>query len=215
MSIFQANDMSGFVFARKHLLVFQETSLSINTNTIEKEAFEMKTIWNKGLAEIYASKTRFGRVALCGDIHNVQFSQWTKTLDKNIPEFNSTDKRALKTPELHIIKSEIITTLANQGWEGSVEFRRIARKYIRKAKQANVDVLFFVDPILGTFQAKKVLQHIAGQQIKVVTSDDFYVPEPLKKITLKTTIENKEWVLTRAEQILQRKISTNDCIQAE
>ena len=63
---------------------------------------------------------------------------------------------------------QILVELASEGIADSVEFRRLARKFIREIKNANCDILLWNDVILGEKKTAKILQKICGSQLKCV-----------------------------------------------
>ena len=111
--------------------------------------------------------TRFGRLAVVakGGLGETSEADLRKA-------YLVSDKRGEEVLQCRYFEMPGLSDLAYVGLGGSVEFRRLARKYIRKAKQAHCDTLFLADPILAETRTKKVLQHIAGSQIRVYCLDE-------------------------------------------
>lgn len=107
---------------------------------------------------------------------------------------------------------QALTHLANEGLADSVEFRRLARKYIRRAKQHNPAALFFPEAIFTDPKIKKILQQLAGTQLKVLTLSPEIESEKSEKqsITIYHDLKNTDFLKTRAENLLGKKLKNTD-----
>ena len=107
---------------------------------------------------------------------------------------------------------QALSHLANEGLADSVEFRRLARKYIRRAKQHNLDQLFFPEAIFAEPKTHKTLQHLAGTQLKIQTlSPEIKSKKSAKqKITIYHDLENTNFLKARAEKLLGTKLKKSD-----
>lgn len=158
------------------------------------------------MAEYLLSQTRFGRIALIEEPHSPWASSYKDLLTQ---DYKPTDKRAEAGLQLTNIKAPGLSALAAEGLGDSVEFRRLARKYVRQAKSAHCDVIFTSSPFFADGRTQKVLQHIAGTQIKVCTWGDvvegwgFEKDEsPASYTFINVDIAEK----SRCEYFLQRKL---------
>lgn len=150
-----------------------------------------------------ASKTRLGRVAVVG------VKTLSGDLEASLRDFYvSGDKRGEESLSLSYFDAPGLSELAYAGLGDGVEFRRLARKYFRKIKDAHCDLIFLVDPIFSELTTKKVLQHIAGTQIRVCGLDkvvESWGIEDVGKANYSfqgIDIADKP----RVEQLLQRKL---------
>lgn len=155
------------------------------------------------------SQSRWGRVMVLVDQRNqALFSHWSQfawDFDIYIPQ----DKRAQNSPQIKIQSTPVLHSMAEEGWGKSVEFNRIARKYIRIAKSHCVDTLFWPELIYGEESTLKNLQRLAGSQIRVLTPALLYqVPESSSPHRdLKFIGSWQPWEEARFESILRTKIS--------
>lgn len=182
-TVLSGNDVGILVLARKELLVHPQADLKI---TIHPETRPTQTtLWDKALKDCL-ELSRKGSIATMADRKNTDFQS-------PYPHFSTT----------------ILHHMACEGLADSVEFRRLARKEIRKAKQSNIDTLFFPEAIFGEAQTHKILQHLAGSQMKICTVADFYTPQGTNGETRNIEIihnENETWIKQRAEAILKTKL---------
>jgi hypothetical protein len=138
-------------------------------------------------------------------------------------EYTPSDKRAATSPEIHTFEYQVLREMALEGLADSVEFRRLARKFLRSAKHANCDSILLLDPIMGHETARKQWQSLAGTQRKIFCLSDFVldVPEiavvtdtwkdiPKRSIEIELDAywsKQKEFVYTRAQKILRTKLA--------
>jgi hypothetical protein len=160
--------------------------------------------------------TRWGRIGIWYDRQNYTLSRYLKTLNFSIPNYHPQDpKRAEKSPKISIFPVPVLRTMALEGLADSVEFRRLSRKHIRHLKRQHIDTLFLPEPIFAEPRTQKILQHLAGTQIKVYTIVDFFDVSPDLSST-KAVIRifhppmDRGWLHSRAEKILGRKLAS-DC----
>ncbi len=114
------------------------------------------------------------------------------------------------------IKYELLSDFANRQLADTVEFRRLARKYLRPAKHAHCDAVLFLSGTLAEESSRKILAKTLGTQIKSFLLTDF-LPKSWLVAEKKQHIEifannNLEQVRKEAEILLHKKI-TKDCVQ--
>ncbi len=171
-----------------------------------------KDFWLKNLAKIVEEKTKFGRIGIIFDRKNKEAESFCNNLAINNFNYQPKNSRALPQPEIKIIKSQVITEIANEGLTDSVEFRRLIRKYTKNAKDLHLDSLFFLEGIFAEKKTCQIVAKIAGTQIKCYFLTDFLEKKenPAKiKFKIETT-DDIEFTKTRAEKILQRKLKNSD-----
>jgi hypothetical protein len=162
-----------------------------------------------------SEKTKRGRIAVAMERKNYTEIKISETcLEKYQP------KDTKRAGELSIkgFSHQILVELANEGMADSVEFRRLARKFIREIKNANCDTVLWNDAILGEKKAAKILQKICGSQLKCVFMTEictnkvfiknFEEKFPGKK-TIKIEVFNDEFTKKRLESILSCKLKEN------
>ncbi len=83
-------------------------------------------------------------------------------------------RRQRFTPKLTVTPQALpaLDTLADEGLADSVEFRRLARRYLRPLRHAHCQLVVFPQAIMATEAPRRLLQHIAGTQLQVVTLAD-------------------------------------------
>ncbi len=204
-------DIGIFVLGRKILVKNPTAELYFNICSDKNNNLSL-SLFKNGITNILKSKTKFGRIGIIIDRKNFLLIDVALSFDNSTSIYLPQDKRAEKKPCLKVFKSQALKHLALEGLSDSVEFRRLARKHIRYVKQNNCDTLFFPEPIFGDKKTKKILQHIAGTQIKVFTADDFFNPiikeAKQQKITIKYADEDPLFLKKRAETILQTKLGS-------
>ncbi len=114
------------------------------------------------------------------------------------------------------IKTQILAEHANEGLVDSVEFRRGLRKYIRALKNEKMRTAIFPEALFAETKTRKIIQHVAGSQIKCIFLDKSLLSPLIKdskkqKICIITT-EEKTFTHLRAEQLLQQKLDA-DCVE--
>jgi hypothetical protein len=211
---FWSHDFGAFVFGRKVLKSEANAQLELlvaQSGAKSKSETGEQDFWEKGLQEIVKSHTRFGRVGIFFDRRNSAAKTFCDTVAKTKLEYSPSEKkRSEKEVRITSFQTQVLCNLANEEMSDSVEFRRLARKFIRPAKHAHCDTIFFLDAIMGEEKTRKILKHIAGTQIQLFFPDDFM--EELKSGERKTRsikIESEdEEVFTKkiAEKILRTKL---------
>lgn len=207
----ESPDLSACIFARKILIQQPKVNLGLFFGkkwNINGEP--LHSLWERLLTHSLTSKTRFGRIGVTYDHHNKEASSWAQSISKDKTLYNPKDKRALESPEFHIFPTQILAYMSNEGLADTVEFRRIARKVIRKMKQANIDTLLLLDPILGETKTQKILQHIAGKQLQIISPVDVFdiqniAPNKQQSLTIESPFD-KSWTYKRCESILKQKL---------
>ncbi|MCF7830592.1 hypothetical protein K9M41_01160 [Candidatus Gracilibacteria bacterium] len=214
---FFSSDFGALVLGREVLVKYPEAELEFSVKDLgikKKDFLGEIDFWSISLEKIVAEKTKFGRIGILYDRTNKEILEFIKKLDSQKFNFERKDRRAEKTPQFISFETQIIHHLANEGWADTVEFRRIARKFLRKAKNFNCDTVFFCETIFGEEKTKKILQHLAGTQIKIFTPNDFLLDHPefnqktsntKRKITIETG-DKPEFTNLRAEKILRTKL---------
>lgn len=206
---FTGKDFGPFVLGREVLKKFPKASLEFcvaGDNSLSEEK-----LWDGAVMQILNQWTRFGRIGFFYDRKNKNAEEFCHVLSQSKFTYTPTDtRRAEKTPILSFFETQILHEMANEGLADSVEFRRLVRKFIRKAKHAHCDTIFFMEAIFGEEEVKKILQHIAGTQIRVFAPSDFLSLEGIKegkerKIQI-TTGDDPQFTHHRAEKILKTKL---------
>lgn len=105
--------------------------------------------------------------------------------------------------------------LAEEGLADSVEFRRLARKFIRQAKTHNCRSLFFPEAIFADPKTQKILQHLAGSQLKIQTPKLPATKTPpsttdSRSITVYHDQADITFLKARAEKLLGTKLKITD-----
>lgn len=205
----KSQDWSALVIARK-LIKLGVKDFEITLGAPEN-SFSLIEMWQKALDNSLQG-TQFGRIGFLYDESNQAAHDFCQNL-KSLNYKPKDEKRALKAPRYTIIPTQILKPMADCGWEDSVEFRRIARKYIRPLKHAHVDTLILLEPIFADEKIQKVIQHLAGTQIKIITPVDFWEPISLSEENDSVkimTFYSREKTQDQAKRLLKRKVSKED-----
>jgi len=211
---FWSHDFGAFVFGRKVLQSDQTAHLEFQVAQAgeqPKATTSEQDFWEQGVKEIAKSQTRFGRVGISFDRGNKEAKTFCDTVAKMNLEYSPTDKRrSEKSLRISPFETQVLCNLANEGLSDTVEFRRLARKFIRPAKHAHCDTIFFLDAIMGEEKTRTILKHLAGSQIKLFFPDDFFEiskSENNKTRDIKFISEDDEiFTKKRAENILRTKL---------
>lgn len=115
------------------------------------------------------------------------------------------------------IQTELLEQFGNRGLADTVEFRRLARKYLRSIRKANCTAALFTSGILAEEKTQKIISQILGTQIKPLFLTD-YLPEELFKKSDKQSIEifttgDLDRVHAEAEKFLHTKLAKNAVIK--
>lgn len=210
---FQSADFGAFVFGRKVLIGFPKATLSLEVQTACDKPTE-QDLWNIGIGNILNGETRFGRIACFFDRKNRAARIFCKKLDlKKFKYIPKKPHRAEKEARFSHFETQVLHETANEGLSDSVEFRRLARKYIRHAKHANVDTIYWLETIFAEEKTRQILDHLAGSQIKNVFPVDFLALEDIKEGNKRKLeiVSGDDAVFThkRAEMILKSKVPQN------
>ncbi len=209
---FWSRDFGAFVFGRAVLKNDAKAQLELHVaQTGKKEGLGEEDFWEKGFLEIAKSHTRFGRVGLFFNRGNKEAQSFCNNVAKIELDYSPKDiRRAEKEIKIIPISTQALCILANEGLADSVEFRRLTRKFIRQAKHAHCDTIFFLDAIFGEEKTRKILKHIAGTQIQLFFPDDFLgelKPSNTKERSIKIeSEEDPEFTQKRAESVLRTKL---------
>ena len=218
-TIFWSADFGALVFGREIRRENAKTSLEFWVKTEKKPSekfFGERDFWLPA-AEKIVQTTRFGRVGIFFDRENVAAKKWAHSLssDQNLAAkyAPASKRRAEKECVFSLFPTQILTQMANENFADSVEFRRLARKFLRGAKNARVDSVLFCDSVLGGERARKILKKIAGTQIQCVFPSDFcteVLGEVSQTLAQKTQIfsgDEKEFTQKIAQEFLRQKVS--------
>ncbi len=171
--------------------------------------------WDTGVRNILEKMTRFGRIGIFFDRKNKLAGEFFSTLDISKYKYDPKDRRAAKKPCVSVFETLILWEMANEAMADSVEFRRLARKYLRKAKHIHCDTIFFPEAIMGEEKTRKILQHIVGTQMKCVFVSDFVFENEEIKKKIKSSKKRNISIISgddadftgkRAEGILRTKL---------
>ncbi len=133
----------------------------------KKDAISEKDFWFLLVKKIVEEKTKFGRVGIVFDRKNKDARSFCNKLAKQNFAYRQKNPRAEKSAKFSILETQILREMANEGLADSVEFRRLARKHIRRAKTWRVDSLIFLEGIFAEKRTRQILQKLAGTQLKV------------------------------------------------
>lgn len=115
------------------------------------------------------------------------------------------------------VLTEMLEGFANRGLTDTVEFRRLARKYLRAVRNANCNAALFFSGILAEEKTQKILNQILGTQVTPVFLTEFLPAElftPAEKQSLEIfTSENLDRVRAEAERFLHTKLAKNAVIK--
>ena len=194
---FAGDDYGLFIFAKTILAKNSAVCLTFfyNCDSPEEAYRENVSLWDRSMNP-YKDK----KVGIMSDHHNYTITAWAKA---------QTEASYFPTQALH--------HLANEGLADSVEFRRLARKFIRRAKEHNCEVLFFPEMIFAETKTQKILQHLAGSQMKIQTCNhesSGEIKTTLKQeITIYHQLESVEFLKLRAEKLLGTKLKSSDFVK--
>ncbi len=109
------------------------------------------------------------------------------------------------------ITTELLDNFASRALADSVEFRRLARKYLRKVKSHNCSRVLFLSGVLADEKTQKILKQILGTQIKPLFLSEFLPEEIIKPCPQRNirifTDHNKERIHREAEYFLHTKLA--------
>lgn len=203
----KSQDWSALAFAQKAMqLGLSDIHITLGA---PEESFDLLDLWKKS-TDAALSSTRMGRIGFLYDESNKEAPVFIDSLEKNLEYKPKDKKRALSSPCFTPYPTQILHSMAELGWEKSIEFRRIARKYIRPMKHAHIDTLVVLEPMMSARETLKVLQHLVGTQIQIITPLDVWEPKIIseKKDQIRIdTIYSLEKTKKQADRILKRKIS--------
>lgn len=211
---FIGSDFGPLVLGRTILRRFPKASLELEVCLSAEKSFQGDLCRN-ALLKILVQYTRFGRIGVFYDRKNISAKEFFQKISKETFDYAPHKVcRAESLPCFSFFETQILYEMANEGFSQSVEFRRLMRKVLRRAKNHHCDCVFFCETIFGEERTKKILQHLAGTQLQVFTPDDFLVFEDTKegrKRSVKITTEDDiEFVHQRAEEILCTKLKKTD-----
>ena len=149
---FAGDDGGVFVFGQRVLRHSPTANLALyfKAPDIPKGALTESQLWDLGF-EAAEETRKSGEIGIFVDRQNLELMTWAKTQSATLfPCF--------------LLKSFI-----EEQYSDSVEFRRLARKFIRSAKMSHMSTLFFPEMLFADTKTERILQHLAGSQTKIVT----------------------------------------------
>lgn len=188
-----SSDNAALVLARSILHREKKVAIKITlSQTCPSGAFSPADVWQKVLQESEKNKKRLG-VAIDGAV-----DAECSFLQKNGKNFVA-------------LYYELLSAFANRGLSDTVEFRRLARKYLRSARNNQCDGVLFLSGILADETSCKVLAKILGTQIKPVfitefLPEEFFLPAEKQVIEIYTD-RDRERVHREAEHFLHMKLA--------
>lgn len=215
---FWGKDVGVFAFGRKILRKNPSAELVFSVGGEKSQEFLSESdFWEKGLREILEHHTRFGRIAIFYERKNTEVKDFLKNIDISSYEYAPKEQRKQiqKIPEIFALETQVLREMALEGMADTVEFRRLARKFLRKAKHANVDTIFFLEAIFAEEKTQKILRFLAGSQRKLFFVSDFLDVSDAQSSQKTRSIqilsdEDPAFLQLRAEKILRTKVSGSD-----
>ena len=144
-------------------------------SVLEKDVIKEADLWLDAMKLVIKEQSKFGRVGVFIERKNQEAFDFFSAFDVSICGYVPKKSRSEKIPKINIFPTQLLVEMANEGMGDSIEFRRLFRKYIRKAKNYHCDTIFFADTILGAENTKKIIQSIAGTQIKCCFVSDYFL----------------------------------------
>ena len=211
---FLSVDFGAFVFGRKVLKSFPKAVLHIEVQTACDKPSE-QNFWGIGIEKILNGQTKFGRIACFFDRKNISAQAFCENLDiKKFKYIPKKPHRAEKEARFSYFQTQILHEMANEGMADSVEFRRLARKFIRHAKHANIDTIYWLETIFAEEKTRQILDHLAGSQIKNVFPVDFFDPGKMEESNKReleiVSGDDVRFSHERAEGVLRSKVGIED-----
>lgn len=207
----KSKDLSALVIARR-LMLLGLKNIEITLGAKE-DSFDIRDLWEKAHKRAL-KETTFGRIGFFYDESNQDAHDFCLSL-KFLEYQPKNIKRALKSPCYTVVETQILKTMAELGWENSVEFRRIARKYMRTLKHAHIDTLILLEPLFADEKIQKILQHLASTSVRIITPLDFVevAEENHKSVLVKiNTFYPLEKTQKHAQRLLKKKIASSDIV---
>ena len=188
-----SSDNAALVLARAVLRREKKVAIKITlSQTCPSGAFSPADVWQQALQESEKKQKRLG-VAV------------DRAVDAEPSFLQKNGKNIVSLPY------ELLSSFVNRGLSDTVEFRRLARKYLRSARNNQCDGVLFLSGILADETSCKILAKILGTQIKPVfitefLPEEFFVPAEKQVIEIYTD-QDRERVYGEAEQILHMKLA--------
>lgn len=193
---FAGSDYGMFVFGRTILAknpaacltFFYKVSVPTGKKAISEDQY-----WPEILTAVISSDQKIGVIF---DHHDYAVQRWATA------------------HQLETFPTQALHHLANEGLADSVEFRRLARKYLRRARQNQCQILFFPEAIFAEPKTQKILQHLAGSQAQILTLADLAKVKSENKtsrgeIVIYHSETEIEFLQQRAEQLLGKKLRSD------
>jgi hypothetical protein len=214
------SDVGIFAFGRNILREYNKANLKFVLTRDSENALQEKLLV-LALQKILTT-TRFGRIGIMHDRKNLWAKKKLAALNIDDFAYQPADSRANLKPEIHIFEYPVLRDMALEGLADSVEFRRLTRKYLRPAKQANCDTILLLDDIMGSDSARKQWTALAGTQREIICLSDFVLGlsavsekksawEQAEKRSIEIELdefwtEQKEFVYEQAQKVLRTKL---------
>ncbi len=190
---FSGFDFGIFVLGREILkqnspvnIIFDLSDSDVFLLEMNKNKFDEKYFWKKDILEIqkylkikFSKKNKFtenfDKIGIFYDHKNYEVEDFFE--NNFILENTDSEKGVCNMPlqKIKMFPYKILKNFAEEGLADSVEFRRLARKFLRIAKSHNCKALYFPEIIFGDEKTQQILQHLAGSQMKIFTVKDFFV----------------------------------------
>jgi hypothetical protein len=190
-----SSDNAALMLARTILIREPKTSLQIFLGEIRpKNVFSASDLWKDAVS---TANLKFKKLGIAIDQGNHEENAFLQdTCDNSF-----------------FIHYELLSDFANRQLADTVEFRRLARKYLRPAKHAHCDAVLFLSGTLSDETSRKILAKTLGTQITSVFVTDFlpkelFIAEKKQQIEIFTD-QNIERTHFEAEKILRTKLAKN------
>ena len=168
------------------------------------------------IAEKFKNEKKINEKNLEKILENFENKKSAENLGEFLTEkFAPRDRRAEKFPQFYFFETQLLREFANENCADSVEFRRVARRFLRRGKCANCREFFFADAILGAEIPAKILQFLAGRQRQIFFPSSFLPEKFLKKSAENRELkiyfrDEKNFIKKMAEKILRTKLKNSD-----
>lgn len=188
-----SSDNAALVLARAILCREPKVEMRISLGgSRPKDSFSVPDTWNMAFE---TATQKYVRLAIA----------WNKANDEENMFLQTCCKKAFD------VDYDLLSSFANRGLSDTVEFRRLARKYLRSARNAHCDGVLFLSGILADESCRKVLAKTLGTQIKPIyvtnfLPESFFVPAERQRIEIFTD-QDENRVHREAEKFLHMKLA--------
>ncbi len=188
-----SSDNAALVLARAILRKEPKVALQIFLGKTHPEGvFSVSDFWKIALEK---AEKKYKRLGIAVDVANDEENSFLQGAGESV----------------FPVRHELISFMANRRLADTVEFRRIARKYLRPVRNAHCDGVLFLSGILADEEAGKILTKTLGSQSEPIFMTEF-LPEEWFIAAGKQSIEiftdqNVERVHAEAEKFLHTKLA--------